>query len=52
MLRPLLVWMELGKACKLTKSRRRIKKWCLDRFEVEDVRTRYQKALEVKGFLF
>ena len=48
-----LVWMELGRACKLTKSRRRIiKKWCLDRFEVEDVRSNYQKALEkeVKGF--
>ncbi len=48
-----LVWMELGRACKLTKSRRRIiKKWCLDRFEVEDVRFSYQEALgkEVKGF--
>ena len=48
-----LVWMELGRACKLTKSRRRIiKKWCLHRFEVEDVRSKYQKALEeeVKGF--
>ena len=46
-----LVWMELGRACKLTKSRRRIiKKWCLDRFEVEDVRSKYQKALlEEKG---
>ena len=45
--------MELGRACKLTKSRRRIiKKWCLDRLEVEDVRSNYQKALEneVKGF--
>ena len=42
-----LVWMELGRAYKLTKSRRRIiKKWCLDRFEVEDVRSNYQKALE------
>ena len=53
MLRPLLVWMDLGRACKLTKSHRRIiKKWCLDRFEVEDVRSNYQKALEneVKGF--
>ena len=41
--------MELGRA---TKNRRRIiKKWCLDRFEVEDVRSEYQKALkEGKGF--
>ena len=30
--------MEIGTACKLTKShRRKIKKWCLDSFEVEDV---------------
>ena len=44
--------MELGRACKLTKSRRRIiKKWCLDRFEVEDVRSKHQKAFEEgKGF--
>ena len=48
-----LVWIELGRACKLTKGRRRIiKKWCLDRFEVEDVRSNYQKAFEkeVKGY--
>ena len=45
-----LVWMELGRACKLTKSRRRmIKKWCLDRFEVENVRSKYKKALEEEG---
>ena len=45
-----LVWIELGRACKLTKSHRRIiKKWCLDRFEVEDVRSKYQKALEEEG---
>ena len=49
----LLVLMELGRACKLTKSCRRInKKWCLNRFEVEDVRFNNQTALEeeVKGF--
>ena len=47
-----LVWMELGRACTLTKSCRRIiKKWCLDRFEVEDGRSKYQRALEEgKGF--
>ena len=48
-----LVWMDLGRACKLTKSRRRIiKKWRLDRFEIEDVRANYQRVLEeeVKGF--
>ena len=45
-----LVWMELGRACKLTKTCRRIiKKCCLDRFEVEDVRSKYQKALEEEG---
>ena len=40
-----LVWMELGRTCK---SHRRIMKWCLDRFEVEDVhvRPKNQKALE------
>ena len=42
-----LVWMEFGRACKLTKSHRTIiKKWCLDRFEVDNVRYKYQKALE------
>ena len=49
-----LVWMDLGRAYTLTKSRRRvIKKWCLDRFELEDVRANYQRPLEeeVKGFL-
>ena len=47
-----LVWMDFGRACKLTKSCRKIiKKWHLDRFEVEDVRANYQRALEeVKGF--
>ena len=46
----LLVWMELGTACKLTKSHRRIiQKWCLDRFEVEDVRSKYQRALQEEG---
>ena len=52
MLGPLLVWMDLGRACKLTKSRRRvIKKWRLDRFELEYVRANYQRALEeVKWF--
>ena len=47
-----LVWMDLGRACKLTKSHRRIIKWRLDRFEVEDVRSNYQRALEeeVKEF--
>ena len=40
-----LVWMGLGRAC----SRRIIKKWCLDMFEVEDVRSKYQKALEEEG---
>ena len=47
-----LVWMDLGRACKLTKSRRRIiRKWHLDRFEIEDVKANYQRALEeVKGF--
>ena len=42
------------RACKLTKSRRRIIKKCrLDRFEIEDVRANYQRAIEeeVKGFL-
>ena len=39
--------MELGKACK---SRRKIiKKWCLDRSEVEDVGSKYQKVLEEEG---
>ena len=43
--------MDLGRACKSTKSCRRIiKKWCLDRFEIEDVRATYQRALEDKGF--
>ena len=44
--------MDLGRAYTLTKSRRRvIKKWCLDRFELEDVSANYQRALEeVKGF--
>ena len=45
--------MDLGRACKLTKSRRRIiKKWLLDRYEIEDVRANYQRALEevVKEF--
>ena len=53
MLGPLLVWMDLGRACKLTKSRRRIiKKWRLDRFEIEDVTANYQRAVEeqVKRF--
>ena len=53
MLGPLSVWMDLGTACKLTKSRRRIiKKWRLDRFEVKDVRSNYQRVLveEVNGF--
>ena len=50
MLGPLLVWMDLGRACKLTKSHRRIiKKWHLDRFEIEDVRANYQRALEEEG---
>ena len=41
-----LVWMELGRACKLTKSHRRIiKKWYLDRFEVEDVRSKCKKCV-------
>ena len=45
--------MNLGRACKLTKSCRRIiEKWRLDRFEVRAVRSIYQRALEdeVKGF--
>ena len=45
--------MDLGRACKLTKSCRRIiKKWRLDRFEVRAVMSIYQRALEeeVKGF--
>ena len=45
-----LAWMELGRTCKLTKSHGRIiKKWYLDRFEVEDVRFKYQKVLEEEG---
>ena len=37
-----LVWMYLGRACKLTKSCRRIiKQWHLCRFEIEDVRASY-----------
>ena len=46
-------FLDLGRACKITKSCRRIiKKWHLDRFEIEDVRSNYQRALkeEVKGF--
>ena len=51
MLGPLLVWMDLGRVCKLTKSCRRIIKWHLDRFKINDVRANYQRALEeVKGF--
>ena len=45
--------MDLDRAYKLTKSRRKIiKKWRLDRFKIEDVRANYQRALEeeVKGF--
>ena len=47
-----LVWMDLYRVCKLTKSQRCIiKKWRLDRFEIEDVRANYQRVLEeVKGF--
>ena len=56
MLGPLLVWMDLGRVCKLTKGCGRIimkKLRCLvDRFEVEHVRVNHQRALgeEVKGF--
>ena len=41
--------MDLGRACKLTKSRRRKgKKWRLDKFYVEGTRSNYQRALELK----
>ena len=45
--------MDLDRACEITKSRGKIiNKWRLDRFEVDDVRSNYQRALEeeVKGF--
>ena len=48
-----LVWMELGMSGKFNKKRKRvIRRWRLDRFELEDVRLSYQKApeAEVKGF--
>ena len=48
-----LVWMELGRTVKTTKQQKRvIKKWCIERFQDEEVRQKYQEALnvEVDGF--
>ena len=48
-----LVWMELGRTVKTTKQQKRvIKKWRIERFQDEEVRQKYQEALnvEVDGF--
>ena len=48
-----LVWMELGRTVKTTKQQKRvIKKWRIKRFQDEEVRQKYQKAIsvEVDGF--
>ena len=42
----LLVWMELGRASKTSKKRKRvIKRWRLDRFGDDEVKLSYQNAL-------
>ena len=44
-----LVWMELGMSGKFNKKRKRvIRRWRLDRFEIEDVRLSYQKCIRKK----
>ena len=48
-----LVWMELGRASKTSKKRKRvIRRWRLDRFGDDEVKLSYQNALmdEVHGF--
>ena len=41
-----LVWMELGRATKTSKKRKRvIRRWCLDRFGDDEVKLSYQNAL-------
>ena len=53
MLRPLLVWMELGRTAKNVKKEKRvIRRWRLERFDEDEVKLRYQNALkvEVHGF--
>ena len=41
-----LVWMELGRTVKTAKQQTRvIKKWCIERFQDEEVRQKYQKAV-------
>ena len=48
-----LLWMELGRATKTSKKRKRvIRRWRLDRFGDDDVKLSFQNALsaEVHGF--
>ena len=48
-----LVWMELSRATKTSKKRKRvIRRWYVDRFGDDEVKLRYQNALiaEVHGF--
>ena len=43
-----LVWMELGRTTKTTrKAKHVIRKWCLERFENEEVKLKYQNAVGV-----
>ena len=48
-----LVWMELGRATKTSKKRKRvIKRWHLNRFGDDEVKLSYQKALRVEMHRF
>ena len=48
-----LVWMELGRATKTSKKRKCvIKRWCLDRFGVDEVKLSYQNALSAEVHRF
>ena len=45
-----LVWMELSRTAKnFKKEKRVIRRWCLERFDEDEVKLRYQNA-EVHGF--
>ena len=47
-----LVWMELGRATKTSKKKKRVIRWCLDRFGDDEVKLSYQNALRAEVHRF